>query len=122
MSKMKVGFFISLLLIVAFVAPTFAQEDITLRWRTRPDNQAAADVYSAAGDTIDAAWDGVSLEYEPGGPGRSQNHALSTGHNQSLYGETIGRVAEFNSRKARATVRPGGSRCPQANATSVRIP
>jgi multiple sugar transport system substrate-binding protein len=49
------------------VAPTSAQEDITLRWRTRPDNQAEIDVYQAASDEIDAAWDGVGLQYEPGG-------------------------------------------------------
>ena len=49
------------------VAPTSAQEDITLRWRTRPDNQAEIDVYQAASDEIDAAWDGVRLQYEPGG-------------------------------------------------------
>jgi multiple sugar transport system substrate-binding protein len=42
-------------------------EDITLTWRTRPDNQAEIDVYSAVSETIDAAWDGVALEYQPGG-------------------------------------------------------
>jgi len=42
-------------------------EDVTLRWRTRPDNQAEIDVYTAASEAIDEAWDGVSLEYEPGG-------------------------------------------------------
>ncbi len=62
------------LLIVALALPVFvvsvpadAQEEITLRWRTRPDNQAEIDVYQAASDAIDAAWQGVSLEYEPGG-------------------------------------------------------
>lgn len=57
---------ISLVLIAAFVMPAFAQ-DITLRWRTRPDNQAEIDVYSAAGAAIDEAWEGVALQYEPGG-------------------------------------------------------
>lgn len=47
--------------------PAVAQEDVNLRWRTRPDNQAEIDVYSAASESIDEAWDGVSLEYEPGG-------------------------------------------------------
>jgi len=42
-------------------------EDVTLRWRTRPDNQSEIDVYTAASEAIDEAWDGVSLEYEPGG-------------------------------------------------------
>ncbi|MEQ8676900.1 MAG: sugar ABC transporter substrate-binding protein [Aggregatilineales bacterium] len=60
------------LLLVALAAmlslPIVAQDgDVTLRWRTRPDNQAEIDVYTAASDTIDASWDGVSLEYEPGG-------------------------------------------------------
>lgn len=48
--------------------PIFAQEgDIVLRWRTRPDNQAEIDVYTAASKAIDEAWDGVTLQYEPGG-------------------------------------------------------
>jgi multiple sugar transport system substrate-binding protein len=42
-------------------------DDVALRWRTRPDNQAEIDVYQSVSDSIDAAWDGVSLEYEPGG-------------------------------------------------------
>jgi multiple sugar transport system substrate-binding protein len=44
-----------------------AQGDIELRWRTRPDNQAEIDVYTAASKAIDEAWDGVTLLYEPGG-------------------------------------------------------
>lgn len=44
-----------------------AQDDIQLRWRTRPDNQSEADVYQAISDELDASWDGVSLSYEPGG-------------------------------------------------------
>ncbi len=44
-----------------------AQGDVELRWRTRPDNQAEIDVYTAASEAIDAGWDGVSLTYEPGG-------------------------------------------------------
>lgn len=44
-----------------------AQDEVELRWRTRPDNQAEIDVYTATNDTIDAAWDGVALSYEPGG-------------------------------------------------------
>jgi multiple sugar transport system substrate-binding protein len=62
------------LLIVALALPVFvvivpaeAQEETTLRWRTRPDNQAEINVYQAASDAIDAAWEGVSLQYEPGG-------------------------------------------------------
>ncbi len=44
-----------------------ADGDVTLRWRTRPDNQEEIDVYQAVSDELDAAWDGVSLVYEPGG-------------------------------------------------------
>jgi multiple sugar transport system substrate-binding protein len=42
-------------------------DQITLRWRTRPDNQAEIDVYQSVSDSIEAEWDGVDLEYEPGG-------------------------------------------------------
>jgi multiple sugar transport system substrate-binding protein len=44
-----------------------AADDITLRWRTRPDNQAEIDLYQSISDTIDKEWDGVTLKYEPGG-------------------------------------------------------
>lgn len=53
-------------LMLGSVAMVTAQET-TLRWRTRPDNQAEIDVYTSISNTIDAAWDGVSLQYEPGG-------------------------------------------------------
>lgn len=51
------------------VPVSFAQDDgeIELRWRTRPDNQAEIDVYTAASEAIDAEWEGVTLRYEPGG-------------------------------------------------------
>ena len=49
-------------LVLAFIAEVFAQ-DVNLRWRTRPDNQAEIDVYESASETIDANWDGVSLTY-----------------------------------------------------------
>ncbi len=58
-----------LAILVAMLLPVFAvnaQDEITLRWRTRPDNQAEIDVYQAASDEIDAAWEGVTLQYEPG--------------------------------------------------------
>ena len=42
-------------------------EEITLRWRTRPDNQAEIDVYQKASDAIQAKMTGVKLTYEPGG-------------------------------------------------------
>ena len=40
-------------------------EGVTLRWRTRPDNQAEIDVYQQVNDSIDIP--GVTLVYEPGG-------------------------------------------------------
>lgn len=42
-------------------------EAISLRWRTRPDNQQEIDVYSNISEQIDADWDAATLEYEPGG-------------------------------------------------------
>ena len=42
-------------------------DGVTLRWRTRPDNQAEVDVYSGISDTIEGRLDGVTLEYEAGG-------------------------------------------------------
>jgi multiple sugar transport system substrate-binding protein len=43
-----------------------AQDDVVVTWRTRPDNQAEIDVYTALSDTIDASLDGIALEYQPG--------------------------------------------------------
>lgn len=42
-------------------------EAVDLRWRTRPDNQAEADVYAQVSQTIDSNNDALTLEYEPGG-------------------------------------------------------
>jgi multiple sugar transport system substrate-binding protein len=61
-----VGVLVGLLLLLS-VSVVNAQDEVTLRWRTRPDNQAEIDVYTEASATIDEAWDGVTLEYEPGG-------------------------------------------------------
>jgi multiple sugar transport system substrate-binding protein len=44
-----------------------AGEDVTIRWRTRPDNQEEIDVYSQISTDLDAELDGVTLAYEPGG-------------------------------------------------------
>ena len=52
------------------VEPTAEQPaamEITLRWRTRPDNQEEIEVYQHISDTLDEATDGVTLVYEPGG-------------------------------------------------------
>lgn len=67
MQKKHILLFVSLLLVGMLSMPAFAQDEITLTWRTRPDNQAEIDVYTSANDAIDAAWDGVALEYQPGG-------------------------------------------------------
>lgn len=42
-------------------------EAITLRWRTRPDNQEEINVYQTISDELDAALEGIRLVYEPGG-------------------------------------------------------
>ena len=47
--------------------PAESGEDVTIRWRTRPDNDAEAEVYGAISDSIDAEnGDSVTLTYEPG--------------------------------------------------------
>lgn len=56
-----------LMMVFTIAQPGLTQDDVSLRWRTRPDNQAEIDVYTAASESIDEAWDGVTLEYEPGG-------------------------------------------------------
>ena len=49
-------------------APAESSGDgVEIRWRTRPDNDAEAEVYNSISEGIDAAnGDGVSLKYEPG--------------------------------------------------------
>ena len=42
-------------------------EEVALRWRTRPDNQAEIEVYQGISDDLDAALEGIVLTYEPGG-------------------------------------------------------
>ncbi len=60
-------FFVLLLVLGTVIPAVFAQDEITLRWRTRPDNQAEIDVYNEASEAIDAEWEDVTLIYEPGG-------------------------------------------------------
>jgi ABC-type glycerol-3-phosphate transport system substrate-binding protein len=61
--RILVGVLLLALALPALASISFAtaQDEVTLRWRTRPDNQAEADVYQSISDEIDAAWDGVSL-------------------------------------------------------------
>lgn len=68
MSKRIIVFVLISMLVLSALPATFAQdEEVNLTWRTRPDNQAEIDVYQAANDSIDGDWDGVALEYQPGG-------------------------------------------------------
>ncbi len=69
MSKRSLLIVLLAIFVVSLSLPLIssAQDGVELRWRTRPDNQAEIDVYSAASATIDEAWDGVTLVYEPGG-------------------------------------------------------
>ncbi|MFT5221819.1 MAG: multiple sugar transport system substrate-binding protein [Glaciecola sp.] len=48
-------------------SPEGGDEAVDLRWRTRPDNQAEADVYAQVSSAIDAANTRLTLQYEPGG-------------------------------------------------------
>ncbi len=43
-----------------------AMADVSLRWSTRPDNQAEIDVYQKVSDELTAKKMGFSLKYEPG--------------------------------------------------------
>ncbi len=44
-----------------------AQRTVDLRWRTRPDNKAEADVYARVSQNVQSKIKGVRLKYEPGG-------------------------------------------------------
>jgi multiple sugar transport system substrate-binding protein len=66
----RVLFSVCLLVLLALslgVSLVAAQDDIVVTWRTRPDNQAEIDVYTALSESIDASLDGVSLQYQAGG-------------------------------------------------------
>lgn len=57
MSKKFVLVSLIAVLLGLLALPILAQEegDVVLRWRTRPDNDAEIQVYTAASETIDAA-------------------------------------------------------------------
>ena len=42
-------------------------EEVTVRWRTRPDNQEEINVYNNISQELDAQLNGITLVYEPGG-------------------------------------------------------
>lgn len=59
--------FLTILLLGLSVPFVTAQDEVELRWRTRPDNQAEIDVYTELSNDIQAKMEGVKLTYEPGG-------------------------------------------------------
>ncbi|MBK9747259.1 MAG: sugar ABC transporter substrate-binding protein [Chloroflexi bacterium] len=67
MSKRFISLLLLASLVIGFGASVVSAQDTTLTWRTRPDNQAEIDVYTALSQSIDEAWDGVNLEYQAGG-------------------------------------------------------
>ncbi|MFN8377443.1 MAG: sugar ABC transporter substrate-binding protein [Anaerolineae bacterium] len=66
----KKVFLIGLLVVVLAslsLSAVIAQDQPTLTWRTRPDNQAEIDVYTAINEQVQALMPGVTLEYQAGG-------------------------------------------------------
>ncbi len=61
-------------------------EDVTLRWRTRPDNDQEAGVYQTVSDTLTGELDGITLEYEAGG-------TETEGYQQALLTQLAGGTA-----------------------------
>ena len=43
------------------------EEEVTIRWRTRPDNQEEINVYNTISKELDGQLAGIKLVYEPGG-------------------------------------------------------
>jgi multiple sugar transport system substrate-binding protein len=54
-------------LMIGFGVSLVSAQDVTLTWRTRPDNQAEIDVYTAISAQVDELLEGVTLEYQAGG-------------------------------------------------------
>ncbi|MBW4437711.1 MAG: sugar ABC transporter substrate-binding protein [Pleurocapsa minor GSE-CHR-MK-17-07R] len=65
--KLAFGVLAASLMAVPSVAFVSAQDEVTLTWRTRPDNQAEIDVYTAISADVDARLEGVTLQYQAGG-------------------------------------------------------
>lgn len=61
-------------------------EDVTLRWRTRPDNDQEANVYRTVSDTLTTQLDGITLTYEAGG-------TETEGYQQALLTQLAGGTA-----------------------------
>ena len=70
MKQKRVLLLLSLLMVASLVFSAYGltaaqEEEVVLRWRTRPDNQEEADVYQSISDSLEL--EGITLEYEPGG-------------------------------------------------------
>lgn len=53
--------------LVAASLPVVAQDDVTVTFRTRPDNDAEAEVYAQVASQISDQLDGITVEYQKGG-------------------------------------------------------
>ncbi len=73
MNRKSLWLVLSLVLIATLVLascgqqPAAAPEQVTIRWRTRPDNQAEQDVYQQISDELSKqlAAEGITLQYDP---------------------------------------------------------
>jgi multiple sugar transport system substrate-binding protein len=66
-STVAVGVLTAGVMALSLVPFVSAQDDVTLTWRTRPDNQAEIDVYTSISQSVDEMMEGVTLEYQAGG-------------------------------------------------------
>ncbi len=78
-------------------------DEVSLRWRTRPDNDEEAGVYASISDSLSAELDGISLSYEPGGQetaGYQQNllTELSAGTAPDVFWLPGTDIADFGTR------------------------
>lgn len=67
MAKRFMSVFLLAIVVIGLGVSLVSAQDTTLTWRTRPDNQAEIDVYTALSASIDSSMEGVTLEYQPGG-------------------------------------------------------
>lgn len=78
-------------------------DEVTLRWRTRPDNQASVDLYQSVSDRLDEQLDTIALEYEAGGSETSSYQdvlrtELSSGTAPDVFWIPGTDIADFASR------------------------
>jgi len=67
MAKRFMSVFLLAIVVIGLGVSLVSAQETTLTWRTRPDNQAEIDVYTALSASIDSSMEGVTLEYQPGG-------------------------------------------------------